>query len=227
MGAVVILAILLALGGGNGEPVPAPPPLPPVPEPPPDDGGLVLTGQKIPKEGEPDIAPGPIDAEKLDDGMSDAEWLANVDGLVSQIPKKGAFWEVGQGTSATELAASLLPGSSNTGANRIRLIKCMTAVPWNFEKYAADAGRQTWKYLYDVNGKNLSQAWMPRHPSAVQAISNRENPLRGIDEQGGQVGPGGYYGLVWIPDFTANANALVCSGSKQQPPPWFLSRLRG
>ncbi len=231
MQALVILLILMALGGEaapvpeNGYPVPPePPPFPPPLIP--DENGFIPAVLPIPNGLEPPVPPGPVD-RPIPPDMPDAEWLAGIDGIVSDIPKQDAFWLVTQGSTASELATALLPANANTGANRLRLIKCITAVPWNKEKYAADAGRGTWGTLYDVDGVNLSSAWMPRHPSAMQALANRQNPLRGIDDQGAQVGTGGYYGLLWIPNFTATANALVCNGSGQNPPPWLMTRLEG
>jgi hypothetical protein len=81
--------------------------------------------------------------------------------------------------------------------------------------------------VYDVEGVNLSQAWMPRHPSAMQALANRQNPLRGITMTGQQIGTGGYYGLLWIPTFVATKDTLACAGAGQGPPQWLMSRLQG
>lgn len=232
MGGLAILLILLVLAGDEAPP----PPWPPEPEPPlpPDEGGLIPAEMELPPEGEEPpfeaiIIPPVVPAEKVPpaDGMTDAQWLAAVDALVSQAPRQGAFWQVTQGSTASGLASALLPSGTNTGSNRVRLIKCMTAVPWNRDHYAADAGRQTWGTLYDVEGVNLSPAWMPRHPSSMQALANRQDPPRGIDGQGNQVDSGGYYGMLWIPTFAATANALVCSGAGQTPPAWLMSRLQG
>lgn len=232
MQGLVVLLILMALAGPSDEipPSPWPPEPPPLP---PDEGGVVPAVLDLPPEGEEPpfdaVIPPIFEAEKVvpPDGMTDAQWLAGIDGIVSEIPKQGTFWQVTQGSTAGELAAALLQGAADTGANRIRLIKCMTMVPWNREHYAADAGRQTWGTLYDAEGVNLSSAWMPRHPSAMQALSNRQNPLRGVDEKGKQVGTGGYYGMLWIPNFTASPQMLVCNGAAQNPPNWLMGRLQG
>lgn len=232
MQGLVVLLILMALAGPSDElpPSPWPPEPPPLP---PDEGGVVPAVLDIPPEGEEPpfdaVIPPIFEAEEVvpPDGMTDAQWLAAIDGIVSEIPTQEKFWAVKQGSSASALATALLPSSANTAANRVRLIKCMTSVPWNNEHYAADAGRGTWGTLFDVAGVNLSSAWMPRHPSAMQALANRQNPLRGVDDQGRQIGTGGYYGLLWIPKFTATPTTLICNGPANNPPGWLMGRLQG
>lgn len=227
MGGIAFALLLMMIAGGDDDEGAA---LPDGVRPPPDeDDDLVFTGMKIPPVGEPDVdwvEPPVIPPD--DDGMSDAEWLAGLAGLVSEVPKQNTFWMVRAGTTASQLARDLLAGVADTNANRVRLIKCLTMVPWNRQHYASTGGEKTWGTLYNIDdGTNLSAAWMPRHPSAMQELANRMNPVRGIDEGGGQVGVGGYYGLLWIPPFTATQQTLACNGGAASPPPWLMQRIGG
>lgn len=214
MGAVLIFLLLLGLGGGRPEDE----------DEDEDDGDGTGPFEKallpIPS-GEPDVdwQPRPVQP------VNDAKWLADIDALVSLTPKKGRFYKIETGVTAAAIAHALLVGDQDFGANRVRLIKCLNR-GWNLNLYGSTGGQQTWGDLYDDDqGRNLSAAFLPRHASAVQSMANRHYPERNISGEGAKLdGPGGHYGLLWIPEFTATANALVCP-SDVNPPAWLLDAL--
>lgn len=190
------------------------------PEPTPDlpdlDDGDARNGR------EPDYQPGPvvIPAEPEDD----SEWLAAVDSLFADVPTPGRFYRIQAGDTMSALAGEAL-GGANTGSNRLALIKCLTRVPWNDALYVSDRHPGGWGTLYDVDGRNLSAAFLPRHASAVQELAQRREPPRTINMVGDYLGfgPTGYFGSLWFPSFTANQNAVVCSPG--DPPAWLLNAL--
>ena len=235
MGGIALLLAILFLGGGD-EPDSGTEWTPGDGDGDGDGDGLpdvsIIPADFVPDSGEatllPDVIPSqPVQPEAepdAGDGMTDEQWLAGVDSLISDAPQQGRFFLIKQGLSVSHLAAALL-GNANSGARRLALIKCLTRVPWNWDRFAADAGRGTWGTLYDVDGLNISPAWLPRNPPAVQLLAARENVPRGVDGVGGQLGAGGYYGLIWVPTFQFIGENLVCTGENQAPPDWLTSRL--
>lgn len=178
---------------------------------------------------EPDYKPGPIiDAKKLEPLPDDSKWLGDVEALVRDAPvpgQGGYFWAIKpQGDpgylNGSQLARRLLTGASDTGSNRLRLLKCMTRVDWNANLYASTNHPTGWGTLYDVEGQNLSAAWLPRHAPAVQYLANHQYPPRTIGESAAHIPglPQGYFGLLWIPKWTASASALQCNA--EGPPAW-------
>lgn len=210
MGAAVLLFLIAALlggrngnGNGNGRPI-------------------------IDKaNGEPDVQPGPIILDVVPvvppDDDDDAAWLASVEELISDTPRAGRFYQIRQGDTMSAIAGEAL-GGSNKGSNRVALIKCCTRVLWNRDLYVAARFAQSWGTMFDVNGENLSPAFLPRNASAPQALASRTMPERTIDGGGNYVsGQTGYYGLIWIPTFAASNMGVNCTPN--DPPNWLISAL--
>jgi hypothetical protein len=162
--------------------------------------------------------------EKVPD---DSEYLAQVDSLISTTPQAERLWQITAGgpTASAMAVAVLTQYNANTPTNRLDLIKCMTQIPWNQTRYTAAHPAASWGTLYDVNGQNLSAAWLPRHAPAAQLLAARESPPRTINEAG--AGQGGYYALLWIPKITIVAGGLVCMPLEQGPPSWLLNAIGG
>ncbi len=167
--------------------------------------------------GEPDEKPGPIDRPT---------WLDRVDALVWDEPRPGGFYKIRPGDTASGIAGRALM-ANNTGSNRVALIKCMTRALWNDELYASNRHPQSWGTMFDVDGENLSAAFLPRHASAVQFMAERRMPPRTILPDGGYdgEGPTGSFGLLWIPVFLSSKDAVACEGT--DVPPWLRAGLSG
>ena len=167
---------------------------------------------------------GPPRPDPDPDPDDDDAWLGTVDALVSPVPRPNAFYRIKTGDTASGIAGQALLGNNN-GSNRVRLIKCMTRVSWNDTLYASTRHPASWGTLFDVNGENLSAAFLPRNASAVQFLAQKKMPPRTITASGGYVGQGptGYFGLLWIPPFQATPNAVACQ--ETGPPNWLISKL--
>lgn len=155
-------------------------------------------------------------------------YLQDLDDLISETPVGGRFWQITSGTSASNLAATLLKAKGiNTGANRVRLIKCLTQIPWNRQRYTAAHPASSWGTLYDVNGENLSAAWLPRHAPAVQLLAMRESPPRTIDGTGKWIGGGSdtYFALLWLPAIQAGPQGTLICDPNSSPPDWLKSAI--
>lgn len=180
---------------------------------------------QIPEEGEPDYQPGPIIGKKTVDN----EYLQAVDALISDVPKADRFYRISAGSpSASTAAGELLAAmGANTGSNRVRYIKCITQIPWNKLLYASTRTADTWGTMFDVDGKNLSAAWLPRNAPAMQALARKEMPERTIAANGSSAGEGSYYGLVWLPKPKLVAGEVVCYPNTAQPPEWLRDAIGG
>ena len=179
---------------------------------------------------EPDTKPGPIDRPKKlepdDADIDDAEdpWIAKLDELIRPVPTAGRFYQVKKGDTMANIARSVLKANS-TGSNRIAYIKCCTKVPWNDALYVSDRHPASWGTLFDVNGRNLSAAFLPRNAKATQSLMQRELPPRNIDASGNYTsGQTGYQGLLWLPPVTASeAYGIACSPTN--PPASLMDQL--
>lgn len=188
------------------------------------------------KEGvEPDQAPGPIVFEKKAVVQDDAEaaleeYRNKLEALISQAPTAEHFYQIyNGGPNASTIAGDILSAhNANTGQNRVRLIKCMTQIPWNKKRYTSKRKSSSWGTLYDVNEENLSAAWLPRHAPAVQLLAETVSPPRTITPGGAWVqGQGTYYALLWIPKIKVVSGELVCDPLAEGPPAWLLDRIGG
>ncbi len=176
----------------------------------------------------PDNGNGDGDGDGDANGMTNEEWLARVQTLIhfDDDPQQAAFYQItGGGPGADSIAGMMLARSGNdTGANRIRLVKCIEQSQWN-ELYMSARPASSWGTAYNIMGRNLATAWLPRHESAIQAIANRRMPVRGINEQGGQVNGGAHFGLIWIPRFNAGDGFVACTDVDREPPGWFMGEI--
>lgn len=186
-------------------------------------GGQAKVKTKVgKKKGEPDYRPGPVVLDPVD---AEDSWIQKVDALISSTPQQGKFFQVKSGSTASWMAGKAL-GAYNTGSRRRALIKCMTRIGWNDELYASTRHSQAYGGdLFDVEGFNLSAAFLPRHASGPQFVARRELPPRTITLAGAQMGDiSGYYGLIWIPKVAIVGGKVQCDASAG-PPAWFMNGL--
>lgn len=174
---------------------------------------------------EPDYNPGPV--IKPDD-----EYLKQIEALIKPNPTPNSFYQIkAGGPTASDVAAALLsPKGGNTGSNRLALIKCLTAIPWNADRYSAQHPSASWGTLYDLpDGRNLSIAWFPRHAPAVQLLAIRESPPRTVTSSGAHIpdAPNGYYALLWLPPINLVSGQLVCDPQTMGPPAWLMAAIGG
>jgi len=180
--------------------------------------------------GEPDTKPGPIDRpKKLEPDEADFEdeddpFIALLDELIREVPTAGRFYQVRKGDTMANIARAVLKANS-TGSNRIAYIKCCTRVPWNDALYVSDRHPSSWGTLFDVDGRNLSAAFLPRNAKATQAMMERKLPPRTIGASGQYIGgQTGYQGLLWLPPVTAS-EAYGVSCNPTNPPAQLMDQL--
>jgi hypothetical protein len=187
-----------------------------------DDNGRVTE-----KEEEPDYQPGPIDKKEL--LPPDDTFIKQLEALVPSTPTANRFFHVFQGgPNASDLARTVLSAAgANSGSNRVALIKCMTQIPWNDRLYASTREAASWGTMFNVAGKNLSAAWMPRNANALPMMGAKQLPNRNIAPNGSWLGgEGTSYGLVWIPKIQTISGKLVCDPLAEGPPAWLTDALK-
>ena len=178
-------------------------------------------------EGEPDYKPGPIDTKKLSP-VDDSKYQTDLAGLITVQPTPQRFYQIYKGgPSASVIATGLLSAAGiNSGSNRVALIKCMTQIEWNARLYASTRTASSWGTMFNVDGKNLSAAWMPRHDPAIQLMGMKTRVPRNINSAGGWLGGGAKYGLLWIPKIASIQGSVLCDPLANNPPQWLLSQLK-
>lgn len=180
---------------------------------------------------EPDYKPGPIDKKKLVvpdvDEEEDDSWVADLSALITEQPTPEHFYQVYKdGPLASTIAGQVLAARGiNTGSNRVALIKCMTQIAWNWDRYASTRVAESWGTMFNVDGRNLSAAWMPRHDPAMQLLAMKKRVPRNINEAGAWLGGSAKYGLIWIPRIESIQGKVICNPAAESPPAWLLSQL--
>lgn len=196
--------------------------------------GLVLWFWKPKKKKKSKRADVKIPDDKKDDKKADvldipddSEYIAKVDALISKTAKEKHFFQITSGgPNASQMAAAVLQArGANTGPNRLRLIKCMTMIPYNRKRYTAEHPATSWGLAYNVGNKNLSAAWLPRHAPAAQLLAEKKSPPRTISISGS--GNGGYYAVLWIPKIILVGGQLVCNPDAEGPPQWLMNAIGG
>ena len=195
--------------------------------------------------GEPDYKPGPIDKKQLvvppvdeeeeeeqeeeEEEQEDTTWIPNLEALIADTPKANRFYQLYKnGPLAADVARTVLSAAGiNTGSNRVALIKCMTLIPWNQDHYSSTRTAQSWGTMFNVDGLNLSAAWMPRHDPAMQLLAMKQRVPRNINEAGGWLGGESKYGLIWIPRINDIQGKVICDPLAEGPPAWLLNALQG
>ena len=177
--------------------------------------------------GEPDYKPGPIDKKELSP-IDDSKYQTDLAALITVSPTPERFYQIYQGgPSASAIATGLLSAAGiNSGSNRVALIKCMTQIEWNARLYASTRVASSWGTMFNVDGKNLSAAWMPRHDPAIQLMGMKTRVPRNINSGGGWLGGASKYGLIWIPKIASIQGSVLCDPLANNPPQWLLSQLK-
>ena len=177
--------------------------------------------------GEPDYKPGPIDKKELSP-IDDSKYQTDLAALITVQPTPERFFQLYQnGPSAAVIAGGLLSAAGiNSGSNRIRLIKCMTQIEWNDRLYTSSRVASSWGTNFNVDGRNMSAAWMPRHDPAIGLLGMKTRVPRNIKSDGGWLGGEAKYGLIWIPKIASIQGSVLCDPLANNPPQWLLSQLK-
>lgn len=193
-----------------------------------EEEGEIQEGEADTGFDEPDYQPGPIDKKKLVPAPVDDTWIKDLEALITVNPTPNRFWQIYKnGPNASDVARSVLQAKGiNSGSNRVALVKCMTQIPWNAIHYASTREAKSWGTQFNVDGKNLSAAWLPRHAPAMQLLAMKERVPRNINEAGAWLGGDSKYGLIWIPRINDIQGKLVCDPLAEAPPKWLIGALK-
>lgn len=192
-----------------------------------EEEGSTFEEEEDKRAGEPDYKPGPIDKKELSP-IDDTQYQTDLAALITVNPTPERFYQIYKnGPTASAIATGLLSAAGiNSGSNRVALIKCMTQIEWNARLYASTREASSWGTMFNVDGKNLSAAWMPRHDPAIQLLGMKTRVPRNINAGGGWLGGAAKYGLIWIPKIASIQGSVLCDPLANNPPQWLLSKLK-